>query len=138
MLALVRLVAEAGREPEIAALRHRVHGVHHQRKQNLLDLRGVAKDRRQIGIELRLDLNSGEIELVLHQAQGAVDHLVQVGGLQVHRRGAREREEILDQIAAAAAFGGDQIERIADFLAASVACRRGISSRSIHLRSSLA
>ena len=81
----------------------------------------------------------GEIQLVLHQAQGTLDHLIQVRGLQVHGRGARKSQQILHQIAAAAALRGDQVERVANLLpAVRPLSSRGISSRSIHLRSSLA
>ncbi len=36
----------------------------------------------------------------------------QVGGLHIHGRGSREAEQVLDEIATAAAFGSDQVETL--------------------------
>ena len=73
---MVGFMAEAGCDPQVSALRHSVESVHDQREHDLLDLRSVANDGRQIGIELRLHLNAREIELVLDQAQRSVDDLI--------------------------------------------------------------
>src|SRR6266567_3874871 len=61
---VVRFVTKAGNDPQVTALRKGVEGIQHQRENYLLDLRSIAKDRRQIGVELRLHLNSGKIQLM--------------------------------------------------------------------------
>src|SRR5262245_484003 len=54
-------------EPQIAALRHGIDGIHHERQQHLLDLCTVTEDRWKLRIKLRLYLNAGKVELMLNQ-----------------------------------------------------------------------
>src|SRR5262249_41351570 len=105
-------------DPQIPALRHCVESVHHQNKQHLLDLRAVANDERKLRLQFRLNMDSGEVELVLDQSQRAVDHLVYVSSLQIHRRSTGESQKILDQISAAPALARNQFERVANVLPA--------------------
>ena len=55
-------------DPQIPAAWHGIHGVHHQRQQNLLDLRRIATDARKVSLRIELQLNSSQLQFVLYQA----------------------------------------------------------------------
>ena len=104
--------------PEIAALRHGVNGVDHHCEHNLLDLVGVAANVGQLLAQPQVQLDVAHVHLVLNQADAAVDHLREVGPLQVHGRNPREGQQVLHKFAATLALAGDEVERSRHLLGA--------------------
>ena len=51
--------SQAGRDPQIAFLRHGIDRIDHHRQHDLLDLRRIAMCRRQLGSQIQVELNAG-------------------------------------------------------------------------------
>ena len=66
--------------------------------EDLLELDRVAEDDELVRAEVEVDLDRAQPELLLHQRQRALDHLVDVDGLERHRRRAAERAQVGDDL----------------------------------------
>ena len=79
-------------------LRHRVPSVRQQVDQHLLQLDGVADHHRLRRAQVQLDLDLVEAELLVHEREGLLDHLVHRHRLAAHRRHAPERAQVRDDL----------------------------------------
>ena len=80
---------ERGADPDplrvAGDLLERVAGVRQQVDEDLLELDRVAEHDQLLGAEVELDLDRAQAELLLHQRQRALDHLVDVHALERDR-----------------------------------------------------
>jgi hypothetical protein len=104
-----------GADDELAALRHRVAGVHHEVDDDLLDVALVGVDGGEAGGELAAEVNVLADELGEHLVQIAHDG-VQVEHLGLHDLLAAEGEELAGEGGGALGGEGDLVERIGDVL----------------------
>src|SRR5436190_10242997 len=79
-----------------ARLRERVAGVREQVDEHLLELDRVAEDDQLVRREIERDFDPAQAQLLLHQQQRALDHVVDVHGLDADGRGATECAEVRD------------------------------------------
>ena len=59
-----------------------------------------------------MQLDGRHFQLVLNEADKALDDPVQVGGFGVHGGSTGKSEKVFDQVAAASALGGDEFEAL--------------------------
>ena len=69
-----------------------------------------ARTDRQSVAGVHVDLDGRHLQFVQRELHHAIDDRVHLNPLQVDGIGAREAEQVLDEVATAAALGGDEVE----------------------------
>src|SRR5215831_10422367 len=90
---------------------HGVFGVQEQVQEDLLQAPCVSLDGRQVSAEIALHLNAGHLELVFEEGQRIVDYLVEINLGKFSPGGAREVQQVIDNLGRAERLLGDFLEQ---------------------------
>src|SRR3954453_6316094 len=86
---------------------HRVASVEEEIQEDLLEFTRVPVDRRKIGVEVRLDLDSGLLQLMFEERERLLDDPIQADVAEGRGRRAREVQQRVDDLARAEGLLGD-------------------------------
>src|SRR5580765_3649328 len=99
-----------GDPPAVPGLLHRVIGVIENIQENLLQLLGIAKGRRQLFIELLDDFYAVTGEIVAAELDGLTQHAVDLHQLALHRALPREAQQILHDVFRSLRFSQNDLQ----------------------------
>src|SRR5580698_795684 len=94
-----------------AAARHGIFGIQEQVQEHLLQSSRIPLNGRQFGLEYILHLDLGYLELVLQQSQGVGDYFVHVDVTDLAAAGAREIQQVVDDLRGAEGLPRDLLEQ---------------------------
>src|SRR5581483_11173498 len=132
-------IAVGGRDSQSAPRRHRVSRIHEQVQENLLQAPGVAGDERKMLAQFVLYADPRGLELMLEQGQGVGDNLVDVYASKLRGAGAREIEQVVDDLRGPETLPGNLLEQAAflrvslQLLGKHLRVRRDHGEGSVHL-----
>src|SRR5579864_415491 len=81
---------------QFAAAGHRLFGIEEQVQEDLLQSSGISLDRRNSRGQIRLDLNLGNLELMLQKRERVGDDLVNIDVGEFSAAGARKVQQVTD------------------------------------------
>src|SRR5271169_4448724 len=104
------VVPVARGDGERASRGHGVFRVEEQVQEDLLQLSGVAEDRRQVRMQLRHNFDAGGFELVLQQRQRVLNNAIQVDVVELGTRSPREVQQAVDDLRSAERLSRDLVQ----------------------------